>query len=478
MHTILLVDDEQDILDSLQLTFEPEYSVFTVRSGDAALEVMAREEVALMVVDQRMPGMTGTELLGRVTEQWPDTIRMLLTGYADMDAIVRAVNEGRIYRYITKPWDPPELLMSVQRALEHYDAQRELAHRCEELAVLNEKLQEAQQALERENVHLRREVEGTYRFEHIVGDSAPMRALYGVLERVIASSVTVLLAGETGTGKELVARCIHYNGPRKDRRFVVQNCGALPEELLESELFGHRKGSFTGAVEDREGLFEVADGGMIFLDEIGDTSPAMQVRLLRVLQEGEIRRVGETKDRRVDVRVIAATNRDLGKEVEEGRFREDLYYRLSVFPLQMPPLRERRDDIPLLAVHFLEECNRKADRSVRGFGPNAMDALTRYDWPGNVRELQNEIERAIVLCEDGELIDEHVLSERIRGAGASAASGVRREGALKEVVEQVEREMIAEALRACGGNRTQAAKKLGLSRWGLVQKIQRQGIEG
>ena len=478
MHTILLVDDEQDILDSLELTFEPEYNVFATRSGDAALEVMAREEIALMIVDQRMPGMTGTELLGRVTDRWPDTIRMLLTGYADMGAIVRAVNEGRIYRYITKPWDPPELLMSVQRALEHYDAQRELAHRCEELAVLNEKLREAQQALEQENVYLRREVEGTYRFESIVGDSAPMRALYGVLERVIASSVTVLLAGETGTGKELVARCIHYNGPRKDQRFVVQNCGALPEELLESELFGHRKGSFTGAFEDKEGLFEVADGGTIFLDEIGDTSPAMQVRLLRVLQEGEIRRVGETEDRTVDVRVVAATNRDLAKDVEEGRFREDLYYRLSVFPLRMPPLRERRDDIPPLAAHFLEEYNRKAGRSVRGFGPDTMDALTRYDWPGNVRELQNEIERAIVLCEDGELISLPVLSERIRGTGAPATSAPRGEGTLKEVIGQVEREMISEMLRACGGNRTQAAKKLGLSRWGLVQKIQRQGIEG
>ena len=279
-----------------------------------------------------------------------------------------------------------------------------------------------------------------------------------------------------GTGKEAIARCIHYNGPRQQERFVPVNCGALSENLLESEMFGHKKGAFTGATEDREGLFEAADGGTLFLDEIGETSPGMQVKLLRALQEGEITRVGETEPRKVNVRLIAATNRDLQEEVTAARFREDLYYRLTVFPIALPSLRERRDDIPLLASHFIEQQGAKSSQPPIGFTPEAMDALTRYDWPGNVRELENEIERASVLSPAGGAVGPDVLSEKIRPAAETTRSW-RREGKLKDVIASVEQEMIREAFETCDGNKAHMSKQLGMSRPTLLQKIKEYGIE-
>jgi len=476
-HSILIVDDEPDILTSLRIAFEGAYRVFTAPSGEEGLAILRREEIAAILADQRMPGMTGAEFLRRAIEISPESIRMMLTAYTDVADLMAAINNGRIYRYIVKPWEPAELEMDVQRAVEAYEMSIALERKHAELAELNEQLRQAQRELQRENLRLKREVARTYPFEGIVGTSKAMQEVYALLEKVIDSSVTVLLTGETGTGKELIARTIHYNGPRKENPFIAQNCAALPEDLLESELFGHRKGAFTGAVEDKKGLFEAADGGTLFLDEIGETSPGMQVKLLRALQDGEIRRVGETQERKVDVRIIAATHRDLSEEIEAGRFREALYYRLSVFPIHLPPLSARREDIPLLATHCLGRSNTKLGRSVQGFTAEAMDALVHYDWPGNVRELENEVERAVVLTGDDEQIVLDVLSEKIREKEKTVSvPEVPSEGALSEILKQVERKIIEETLRACEGNRTHVAQRLHLSRWSLLRKMERLGI--
>ncbi len=330
--------------------------------------------------------------------------------------------------------------------------------------------------LQQENRYLRNEVRRTYRFEEIVGTSPAMERVYDLLDRVIHTDTTVLLAGETGTGKELIARAIHYNSPRKDRRFIAQNCAALPETLLESELFGHKRGSFTGATSDKKGLFELADRGTIFLDEIGDTSPKLQVRLLRVLQEGELRPVGASEWKHVDVRVISATNIDLEDALREGRFRDDLYFRLSVFPILIPPLRERRDDIPLLAHHFLKRYAEKKGISVRGFTPEAMDALMDYAFPGNIRELENEIQRAVVLAGDGDILGLGHLSPKLRRLDDRLEQALHEGGAMADVVERLKDQMIRGALRESGGNKAQAARDLGVTRAGLVRMMARYGI--
>ena len=353
-HRILIVDDEKDILDSLRLAFEEDYEVVTASSGEQGLEILQGLSVSVMIVDQRMPGMDGVTFLDQAMQLAPKAVRIILTGYTDMDALIAAVNSGQIYRYIHKPWEPDALKMDVRRAVERFEMSSELEERYGEILRLNQELEEAKQKLELENVQLRHAASQRYLADGLIGQSPAMEKVYDLIEKVLNSDVTVILTGETGTGKELLARCVHFNGPRKERPFVAQNCGALPPELLESELFGYRKGAFTGAVEDRPGMFEAADGGTIFLDEIGETSMAMQVRLLRVLQEGEIRRVGEVRDRKVNVRTIAATNQDLKVEVEAKRFREDLYFRLNVFPIEVPPLRDRSEDVPLLVAHFLK----------------------------------------------------------------------------------------------------------------------------
>jgi DNA-binding NtrC family response regulator/ligand-binding sensor domain-containing protein len=327
--------------------------------------------------------------------------------------------------------------------------------------------------LEQENRSLRQAVGTQVQFKGIIGRSRAMEAVYQLLGKVVDSNATVLLTGETGTGKEVLARCIHQEGPRQRRPLVAINCGALAEQLLESELFGHRKGSFTGAVSDRPGLFEAADGGTLFRDEIGETTAALQVRLLRAIQEGEIRRVGEERIRRVDVRVIAATHRDLHQDAAEGRFREDLYYRLSVFPIHLPPLRERREDIPELALHFLAHQRQRDGKSPEGFTARAMDALCAYDWPGNIRELQNEVERAALLGAGETRIDGTHLSEKL----LTALPPGPRSGKLKDVLALVERDLILQALQRHQSNRTHAAADLGMSRWGMVQKIKEYGIE-
>jgi two-component system response regulator HupR/HoxA len=405
-----------------------------------------------------MPGMTGIELLRRSQETTPDALRIVLTAYTDVDSLMDAINTGHIYHFVPKPWDPTELLLVVRRAVERWELARENAR-------LKDEVELAYNALRRDAAETRTR---PLSFERLVGAPSGLRHAVELARKVLDTDTTVLLLGETGTGKELFARLIHDNGPRRATRFVAQNCGALPESLLESELFGHARGAFTGAVGERKGLFEEADGGTIFLDEVGETSPAMQLRLLRVLQEGEIRRLGASASRKVNVRVLAATNSDLEADVDAGRFRKDLYYRLNVFPIHLPPLRERVEDIPTLAEHFLRVYRERARRAVPAITADAMRDLRAYPFPGNVRELENEIERAVALAEPGQAIGPAHLSERIRG-GATRAALPRTLG---DAIEQLKRRMIEDALRECG-SKTRAAERLGLTRQSLQQMLRR-----
>jgi two-component system response regulator HupR/HoxA len=472
-HGILLVDDEPAILESLELTLGADYRIFTATSCEEGLEILAREEIALIITDQVMPTMSGVEFLEQAIERSPRTIRMMLTGYADIGSLVRAVNEGRIYRYIAKPWEPDEVRLNVKRALEAYDLASENVELTAALAEANERLRA-------ENLYLRREVERKYAFDQIIGSSPAMQRVFEVMEKVAQTDATVLITGETGTGKDLVARAIHYSGSRKGQRFVAQNCAALPDTLLESELFGHTRGSFTGAHADKKGLFEVAHRGTVFLDEVGETHPGMQVRLLRVLQDGEIRPLGSSDTRKVDVRIIAATNRDLAKEVEEGRFREDLYYRLRVVEIALPPLRERREDIATLAHHFLDAANEKMGREIKGFTNAAMERLMTYGWTGNVRELENEIERTIALAGDADSIGEEMLSDHIHSAPpevAAADDDVPVGVSMALAVDALKRRMIERAVEE-EGSKTRAAERLGIPRQSLQKMMKRLGLTG
>jgi two-component system response regulator HupR/HoxA len=458
---VLLVDDEPDILRAFTYNYGDDFTVLTAESGAQGLALLETHDPAVIVADQRMPAMSGTDFLERSMAVRPDAVRIILTGYTDVDAIIQAINRSRIYRYVTKPWESEELRLTLRRAIEAFHLVRENARLVEELRRANERLAA-------ENAYLR-EAE---RSHEIVGGSAAMRSVLDLIARVANSRTTVLIEGETGTGKELVARAIHAAGPRRDHLFVAVNCAALSEGLLESELFGHRRGAFTGATEDRKGLFEVASGGTLFLDEVSETSPALQAKLLRVLQEGEIRPVGETRSRTVDTRVIVATNRNLEELVKAGRFREDLYYRLRVFPIRLPPLRDRREDIPALTRHLLGRLARQVKKPVPAPSEETLALLARYPFPGNVRELANELERAVLLAAPGAPITEDLLSERLQeAAGDGAAPSV-----LQHRTDSFEREQIEAAIARAGGVKTRAAEELGITYRGLLKKMKRLGM--
>jgi two-component system response regulator HupR/HoxA len=465
--SILIVDDQPEILNALERLLKEDYHILTAASGPAALEILAGQPVTVILADQRMPGMTGVEFLARALDQQPDAVRILITAYADITASIEAVNRGQIYYYISKPWEPEELSLIVRRAVEKFHLQ----HENKELA---QKLHEANLQLQQENILLKQNIKREYDFSSIIGHAPRMLQVFKLVSRIIDTSTTVLLLGETGTGKELIARAIHFNGPRKGEMFIAQNCGALPDTLLESELFGHTRGSFTGAVADRKGIFELADGGTVFLDEIADTSAALQVRLLRVLQEGEIKPVGGTKTIQVDVRVIAATNKNLEQMVSEHKFREDLYYRLNVFPIVLPPLHDRREDISDLVHHFIIKYAKKINKNITAITPPAMQLLTQAHYPGNIRELENEIERAVTLTDDNSAITPEVLSTRFHQAQIYAPTEKDLlQRTLKDRVEELEKRMILHALQETNGNILHAAEKLHLSRAGLHKKINR-----
>jgi DNA-binding NtrC family response regulator len=451
-HGLLVVDDEKEILRSLTLTFADDYEVFTASSGVEALNILKNQEIALVIADQRMPEMTGVELLQQVIAINPHIIRIILTGYTDTASLIQAINKGHIYQYITKPWERQELRIIVKRALESYELALENQRLLKELQAANERLKD-------ENAFLRSEVNSEWQCADIIGKSPAMQGIMQLLNRVLDNSVTVLLTGETGTGKTMLACYIHHHGSRRDKLFIEQNCGTLPETLLESELFGHKRGAFTGAMQDRKGLFEVADGGTLFLDEISEMSPALQVKLLQVLQEGRFRRVGENEYRHADVRIIAATNKDLQIEVQKDRFRADLYYRINVFPIHIPPLRDRINDIPLLADHCLNKYRRKLNTQVTGFSEEALQFLCSYDYPGNVRELENLIERALILS----------TGPRIEAGEWLPVLPINTSGATR--LEQLERAEIERLLERRQGNLALVARELGVSRTTLWRRL-------
>lgn len=466
---ILVVDDEVRSLQTLRRVLDEEFEILAAPSAEEAEGILVAETPAAILCDQRMPGTTGVEFLKRVRELWPDPVRMILSGYTDSEDILAAINEAGIYRFIPKPWDPAELLDIVRGAVRLHGLQRENHAISVEMKATAEQLE---QVVARKKSAVRSRF-GFDRIIHAAG--SPVADSINLARKVAEYDISVLVTGESGTGKELLARAIHYNSPRAEAAFVMENCGALPDQLLESELFGCKKGAFTGAWEDRIGLFEQADGGTIFLDEIGETSPAFQVKLLRVLQEGEIRPLGARLPRTVNVRVIAATNRDLEEEVRAGRFRQDLYYRLAGFPIHLSPLRERPDDIPLLAEMLLGEAMKAFAKPVTGIADETMALLRAHSWPGNVREMRNEVQRMVALSGCG-LLGPELVSPMLRRQAVRLAEP-EQGGTLRAQVERLETSVIAVALERHGGNISHAADDLGLSRVGLRAKMNRYGLE-
>jgi DNA-binding NtrC family response regulator len=453
---VLVVDDEQPIRDLLEEVLQGQgMDVTTAADGRQALNFLEREEYDVLLTDLRMPGADGLQLLEKAGQMPAPPIAIVCTGHGSIDSAVQAMRLGA-FDYITKPLRIEEIRVVLEKAI-------------------------AFRQLRRENVQLHQHLREKYRFENLVGHSEAMMEVLRFVERVADTDSTVLICGESGTGKELIARALHFNSRRRERPLVVVNCSAIPQELLESELFGHEQGAFTGAIRTRVGKFETAHGGSVFLDEIGDMSPALQAKLLRVLQEQEVERVGGARPVRVDVRIIAATHRDLEKAIRQETFREDLYYRLNVLPIRVPPLRERVSDIPLLVSHFLNLFNRVKGKRLDGFAPEALQALLQYPWPGNVRELEHLVERMVVLKGEGIAALED-LPEPFRGAPASPSvshGGLPQGGfSLPHWIQEAERTLIIQALERSGGVRSVAAGLLGIHRTTLVEKMRKLGLSG
>ena len=444
---ILIVDDDPNFIKMIQYNLQKEdYAVDTAAQGGEALEKIKEEMPDLIFLDLKMPGMNGIETLSQLKALDRNVPVIMISGQGDIETAVETMKAGA-YDFITKPFEPSEMLIKVRNALKNKQLLEEVGT-------------------------LKFELEKKYQFENMIGKSPKMQKVFSEIENVLNSDVTVLVQGESGTGKELVAKAIHYNGFRKDQPLVVVNCAAIPETLLESELFGYERGAFTGALERRIGKFEKADGGTIFMDEIGEMPPATQAKLLRVLQEREIERLGGNDKIKVDVRIISATNKDLKEEVSGEKFREDLYYRVAVFPIFVPSLREHKEDIPLLIAHFLKVYNERAGKGVKSVSEKAMEVLMNYAWPGNIRELENVIERAVVLVKDSTIELEH-LPRELR----SATLG-KRGGGGGEILslEKLEENAMREAIAATAGNVSQAAKKLGIGRATFYRKAKKYGI--
>jgi two-component system response regulator HupR/HoxA len=467
--SVLLVDDEPRSLETLRRTIDEHFTVFTADSAEAACVIMENEVVQIVVSDQRMPGTTGVAFLRQVRAQWPNTVRLILSGFTEAEDIITGINEAGIWQYLLKPWHPDQLLLTLQGAGQLWRLQQENQRLTLELRANPENL-----AL-RVNT-LRAKAKAQAGFDRLLrAANSPLNEVCTLAQRVAGHDLSVLITGESGTGKELLARAIHYASARSEQPFIVENCGAMPDNLLESELFGHKRGAFTGATESHIGLFQQADGGTLFLDEIGETSPAFQVKLLRALQEGEIRPVGSSHSVGVNVRLIAATNRNLEADVASGRFREDLYYRVAGITLYLPALRERVQDIPLIITDMLK----KSPLIGHQFSPEAMSRLSQHNWPGNVRELQNEIRRALALC-DGAVLGEDLLSPRLRQSSPAAELALPVSGdeseQLKHQLERLEGQLIRAAMLRHKGNKTHVADELGLTRVGLRMKLIRLGL--
>ena len=444
---ILVIDDEMIVCESCKRILEEDgYEVETALSGKEAFEKMKENPFDIVITDLKMPGIDGMEILRIFHKDYPDTIVIMITGFSTVETAVEAMKLGA-FDYIPKPFTPDEVSIVVKKAIE-------------------------KKSLLLENIYLRQELQEKYGFHNIVGKSKKMQEIYRIIAKVAMTDSTVLIFGQSGTGKELIARAIHFNSPRRDKQFVPVDCAVLSENLLESELFGHIRGSFTGAVTTKPGLFEVADGGTVFLDEVGNISLAIQAKLLRVLQEREFTPVGGTKAKKVDIRLIAATNKDLEKMIKEETFREDLYYRLHIVPITLPSLKDRQEDIPLLAVHFLKKYAEEMGKTIRGFTPEAMEKLMRYPWPGNVRELENVVERTVVMMDEEMVRVEHLvlpdqqekreLEERVPTTSEELKE--IKKHIREKAVEEIERAFVLQALERNHWNVTRAAEEVGMLR--------------
>jgi two-component system response regulator AtoC len=449
---VLIVDDEENFRHMLSVILKKEgYDVEAASNGEEALQKISLSPFDQILCDIRMPKMDGLEFLNETKKTGVDSAIIMMSAYGTVDIAIEAIKLGA-YDYISKPFKPDEIILTLKKA-------------------------EERERLRRENEFLRKEVKKEYSFENIISKNKMMQKMFEVIKKVAQYKSTILITGESGTGKELVARALHYNSDRSQNPFVPVNCGAIPENLLESELFGHAKGAFTDAIRTKRGLFEEADNGTLFLDEIGELPGQLQVKLLRVLQDGEIRRVGESKSIQIDVRIVAATVKDLTKEVNEGRFRDDLYYRLNVLPIHIPPLRERKEDIPLLTAHFVKKYSQAMNKNVMGLDSKALEALMNYKWYGNVRELENTIERAIVLADrenielDNLPIEIQNFQEEIRLEPLA-----EEEYSIKKASRFLEMNLIKKALIKTKGNHTHAAKLLEISHRALLYKIKEYGI--
>jgi DNA-binding NtrC family response regulator len=456
MAKILVVDDNPDVLKLIANILESnDYEVKTASSGASAIKELESNDYDMVLTDLMMPDVDGMQVLENAILKIPKTMCIILTGHGTIKSSVEAIKKGA-FDYITKPVSPSELLIIVEKALKFKN-------------------------LEEENIRLKKELKGKYHYKNIVGTSNAIKKIYDLIEKVSDTDGTVLITGASGTGKELIARSIHYNSQRSDKPMVVINCGAIPESLLESELFGHEKGAFTGAYKKRIGRFEMANGGTVFLDEIGEMSPALQIKLLRVLQEQQFERVGATKTIHVDLRFIAATNKNLTTAINMEKFREDLYYRLNVIPIKVPSLKQRKSDIPLLIDFFTKKFQKgKKPDKITGFSQTAMDAILAYEWPGNVRELENVVKRLTILSE-GPIVSFDDLPENIQNVSGSLHLEkeviTNNELNLNEAVQDYEKRIILEALEKANWVKSKAAKLLNINRTTLVAKIKKQNIE-
>jgi two-component system response regulator PilR (NtrC family) len=450
---VLVVDDERSMQEFLEIFLRSEgYEVETAGDIQSALIQLENDDFDVVITDIQMPGGTGIELLHATHEFSPETVVIMITAYASTETAIAAMKEGA-YDYITKPFKVDELRIVLEKAVE-------------------------KKLLVGENRRLRSELRVRARDRSIIGNSQPMQRVFDLVAQVATTRANVLISGESGTGKEMVARAIHAGGDRRDRSFVALNCAAIPENLLESELFGHVKGAFTGAIQNKAGLFELADGGTLFLDEVGELTLPIQVKLLRAIQEKTFRRVGGTADGSVDVRIVAATNRRLEDEVLAGRFREDLYYRVNVIEIPMPPLRERIDDIPLLVAHFIDKYGKELGKPMDGLSEAAMNSLLEYSFPGNVRELENVVERAMALCHGPIIGIEALPPALLNPTPPSKSTQIPPEGIeLEEVVNDFERTLLAEALRASGGVKKKAAKLVGVSFRSFRYRLEKLGLD-
>jgi len=449
---ILLIDDEENFRHMLSVILKKRgYDVETARNGIDGLKKVDTGSYDTVLCDIRMPEMDGLEFLKEAQKAGCESTIIMMSAYGTLDTAIEAIKLGA-YDYISKPFKPDEIILTLKKA-------------------------EERERLRRENLFLKKEVQKEYSFENIISKNERMRQLFDTIRKVAKYKSTILIEGDSGTGKELVAKAIHFNSDRSNNPFIPINCGAIPENLLESELFGHTKGSFTNAVRTKKGLFEEADGGTIFLDEIGELPFQLQVKLLRVLQDGEIRRIGESRAIKIDVRIIAASIKDLDKEVREGKFRDDLFYRLNVLPMKIPPLRDRKEDVPLLVDHFINKYSRELGKPIEGIIPEALNSLLNYSWNGNVRELENVIERAIVLTESNHIQVENLPVEIQNPKEESRFSLLNDELSIKKASRYLEIDLIKKALIKTKGNHTHAAKLLEISHRALLYKIKEYGIE-